>query len=104
MIRIPKEMTIAYKEYAVTMDRNVHDGEAELYGCMDSKTETIVIDQDLSHEQKCATLIHECIHAMDDVFAIGLEESQVVKLGSAIYMMLRDNPELYGDGPGEVLE
>jgi transketolase C-terminal domain/subunit len=97
-------MLIAYKEYAVTMDKNIHEGGAELYGCMDSKTETITLDADLSHEQKCATLLHECIHAMDDVYAIGLSEEQVVKLGTGLYLMLRDNPELYGDGSGEILE
>lgn len=40
------------------------------------------------------TLLHECIHAVDDAVGIGLKESQVRQLGRNIYALLRDNKDL----------
>jgi len=36
-------------------------------------------------------LLHELIHAVDDLFQIGLKEKQVKQLGSALLMVLKEN-------------
>ena len=45
-------------------------------------------------QQKC-TFIHECLHGIDDVFEIGLDEEQVRKTAKGIYTFMRDNPDLF---------
>ena len=35
------------------------------------------------------------IHALDEMYGIGLKEKQVEKLGNAFYMLQKDNPELF---------
>lgn len=45
--------------------------------------------------QKQATLIHEIIHGLDEMYCIGLKEKQVVKLGNAFYRLVRDNPQMF---------
>lgn len=37
------------------------------------------------------TLFHELIHAVDDLFVVGLTEKQVRRLGSGLFMVLKDN-------------
>ena len=51
-----------------------------------------------TEEQKKATLIHELIHGLDEAYIIGLKEKQVEKLGNALYMLIRDNPEMFKEG------
>jgi hypothetical protein len=39
---------------------------------------------------------HEAIHALSEMFQLGLEESQIDRLSHGIVMVLRDNPHLRG--------
>lgn len=39
--------------------------------------------------------MHETIHAIDEMFQIGLEEKQVEQFGVGIYNLIRDNPEMF---------
>lgn len=44
------------------------------------------------------SLFHELIHAADDLFVVGLTEKQVRRLGSGLYMILKDNDLLHPGG------
>lgn len=92
---IPEKAKILYKEYAVEQQKNLHDEGADLYGQIHYLPESIFLNADSSEEQKKATLIHELIHGMDEMFAIGLKEKQVEKLGNALYMLIKDNPDMF---------
>ncbi len=50
---------------------------------------------DVLEEQQRATLCHEMLHGLDEMYSIGLKEKQIEKLGNALYMLIRDNPELF---------
>lgn len=93
---LPDKVKILYKEYSVEEQENLHDAEGELYGQVQYLPQKILLNADSSDEQKQATLVHEVVHAMDEMYAIGLKEKQVEKLGNAFYMLLRDNPEIFG--------
>lgn len=92
---IPEKVRILYKEYKIEQEGNLHDGEDDLYGQIHYLDEKILLNSDSSEEQKKATLIHELIHGMDEMYKIGLSEEQVEKLGNAFYMMLRDNLDMF---------
>lgn len=96
-MRIPPVIRTGYKYYRIQLTEGISDGEDELYGDMDSKTQVIRIDEGLSDEQQRATLLHEALHCMDDVYSIGLTEEQVVRLATGFYMLLLDNPQLLED-------
>ncbi len=74
---------------------NLHDEAGDLYGQIHYLPEKIFLNADASEEQKKATLLHELIHALDEMYGIGLKEKQVEKLGNALYMLQKDNPELF---------
>lgn len=92
---IPEKVKILYKEYEIEQQKNIHNEGGDLYGQIQYLSEKILLNADSSEEQKKATLIHEIIHALDDMYNIGLKEKDIEKLGNAVYMLIRDNPEMF---------
>lgn len=91
---IPDKVKIGYKDYAVKTIGQLDDGVRELYGSVDYDNELIRLCNRYSvNQQKCA-LIHEIIHAIDDMYHIGLSEKQVVKFAKGLYQVIKDNPEM----------
>ncbi len=93
---IPESVSILYKDYAIGTENHMRDDNcAELYGQINYLDQTITLSNASSLEQKKATLIHELIHGIDEMYSIGLKEKQVEKLGNGIFMLIRDNPEMF---------
>ena len=95
-MNIPKTVKILYKTYEVEQQENLHDGQDELYGQIHYLPEKIILNSEGSEDQKKATLIHECIHGLNEMYLIDLKEEQVEKLGNALYMLINDNPQMFG--------
>lgn len=94
-MNIQKTVKVLYKEYKVEQEENIHDEDGDLYGQVRFLEEIIVLNAAASDRTKEATLVHELVHALDDMYRINLEEEQVEKLGNALYMLISDNPELF---------
>lgn len=94
-MNIPEKVKILYKEYSVRQVENLHDGQDDLYGQIQYLPEQILLNVDSSERQKEATLIHEIIHGLDEMYRIGLDEKQVEILGNALYMLIQDNPNMF---------
>lgn len=97
-MNIPEKVKILFKTYDVQQEKNLHDMEGDLYGQIHYLPERIILNEDSTEEQKKATLIHELIHGLDEAYIIGLKEKQVEKLGNALYMLIRNNPEMFKEG------
>lgn len=94
-MKIPGKIKVLYKEYTVEEAVNLHDNGGDLYGQIHYLSEKILLNEAAKEEQKKSTLLHELVHAMDEIYNIELEEKQVDKLGNAFYMLQKDNPELF---------
>lgn len=95
---IPDSAQILYKKYTVGFDSNMRDDKGNLlYGQIDHIEQLITLNEAAGIEQQKATLIHEMVHGLDELYGIGLKEKQVEKLGTALYMLLRDNPEMFAE-------
>lgn len=95
---IPDTVKILFKKYTVCRDNNMRDDKGNLlYGQIDHIEQLITLNEDAGLEQQKATLIHEMVHGLDELYGIGLKEKQVEKLGTALYMMVRDNPEMFAE-------
>lgn len=93
---IPDSAQILYKKYTVGFDSNVRDDKGDLlYGQIDHIEQLITLNEDAGLEQQKATLMHEMVHGLDELYGIGLKEKQVEKLGVALYMLVRDNPGMF---------
>ena len=96
-------MKIRSKYHIAGRDIKILRGTSELYpqlrrpgqkdyagDCNLSKSE-ININSTHSDDEIFSTLWHESIHALDEIFSIGLNEEQVKKLERGIVMILNDN-------------
>ena len=57
-------------------------------------TREIKIKNDLTHEEKIDTLVHELLHAISDCYNLDLSESKVLTLEKAIMKIMKMNPDL----------
>ncbi len=94
-MNIPEQVKILYKNYRIEKREELHDGAEELYGQIQYLEEKILLRENVSEERQEATLCHEMLHGLDDMYSIGLKEKQVEKLGNALYMLILDNPEIF---------
>ena len=95
---ITDSVTILFKKYTVGRDSNTRDDKGNLlYGQIDHIEQLITLNEDAGLEQQKATLMHEMVHGLDALYSIGLKEKQVEKLGTALYMLVWDNPEMFAE-------
>ncbi len=99
-MRIPDRLKAGPFVYLIERRDYILDRENEersLFGHIDYATRRIEIATKYGPEQAEASFIHEIIHAIDDLFALGLEERQVDCLAKGFYMILQDNDLVLGD-------
>lgn len=89
------EVKVGYKHYKVKEEQNLHESEAELQGQIRYLEQEMALREDMTEESKEATLMHECLHALDEMYGIELSEEQVERLGNALYMFIEDNPQMF---------
>lgn len=89
------EVKVGYKHYKVKEEQKLHESEAELQGQIRYLEQEIALREDITEESKEATLMHECLHALDEMYGIELSEEQVERLGNALYMFIEDNPQMF---------
>lgn len=94
-MRIPEKVKILYKEYEISEQENLHDENGDLLGQIQYLPQEIILNSDAAEEQKQATLLHEVIHTLDEMYSIDPKEKQVEKLGNSLYMLQKDNPGLF---------
>lgn len=96
---IPDSAQILYKKYTVGFNSNMRNDKGDLlYGQIDHIEQLIMLNEAAGIEQQKATLMHEMVHGLDELYGIGLKEKQVEKLGVALYMLVRDNPGMFTEG------
>lgn len=89
------EVKVGYKHYKVKEEQNLHESETELQGQIRYLEQEIALREDMTEESKEATLMRECLHALDEMYGIELSEEQVERLGNALYMFIEDNPQMF---------
>ncbi len=95
-MKIPDKAKIGFKDYDIDKEQsNLDDGARLSYGRIEFDAGKILISNKYSKDIQLCTFIHEVIHGIDDIFEIGLEEEQVVKLGKGFYQFIKDNPEVF---------
>lgn len=78
--------------------RDRADRNWKLHGDVDTDKKVIRLDASDPPEQQFTTLIHECIHALDDDFLkLGLGEKQAKRLGVGLGALLLESGLLRAD-------
>ena len=88
------KIKIGWKTYdirKVEPQQTLFVGGNECYGTIDYVNQVIDINSKCDDEQSKATLIHEVIHGVSDMYALKFDEDTVGRLGDALYTLLKDN-------------
>lgn len=102
-MNIPDKVKIGFKNYEVNMvDGDVTEGNSVCYGVIHFDDGIIDISKKYSRDMQECSLIHECVHGIDDIFGIDLSEDQIIKLGKGIYGFIKDNPQLFVKPSNEI--
>ncbi len=86
---LPKTLRIVGKTYDSVKVPLIDD-----CGLCEDHTQQIKIDTKMGHDLERDTLLHEAIHAIDYCMQLSMSEKQVNGMGTALYALLNDNPEL----------
>ena len=87
----PASIRIIGKKFTVSYPTSV-DGELVGECDTDKQMITVLDGQPLESEQD--TLLHEVLHAIDEMVDAKLKESQVKRLATGLLAVLKDNPKL----------
>ena len=95
-MNIPSKVKIAYNDYdVIIVDGHIVDDNKSCYGNIEYGKSKINLSNLYSQDiQKC-TLIHECLHGIDDIVEADLTEVQVNLMAKGLYTFIKDNPSIF---------
>ena len=88
------KVKIGWKTYQVKLTepkQTLFTEGKECYGTINYDRQEIDLRTTNSPEQNEATLIHEVLHGIEDMYCIELGEEVVKRLSEALYTVLKDN-------------
>jgi len=90
-MRLPKTVRIGSQEINVVFkDKIIHRGN-ECIGLWCHDEQEIRIERGLHQDKKKEVFLHECLHAIDDLYDIGLGEKKVNILGVSVLALIKNN-------------
>lgn len=85
------KVKIGWKQYDVVFSESKLNSGAELYGQVNYDSCVITLREEASPDQQRATLIHEMLHAISEMYGLELEEKLVTDLANALFTVYKDN-------------
>jgi hypothetical protein len=82
---------VGWKDYKVELVDKVMVEEKECYGSCKFDDETILLRKINEPKQMKATLIHEVLHAIDEMYSFNMDEVVIAPLADALFTTLEDN-------------
>ncbi len=70
------------------------DDEEVVFGEWDMNDMTITLNSKCSPVHSKVTLLHELVHAIDDMLGLELDHQDIYCLSQALYQLVSDNPKL----------
>lgn len=98
-MKIPKRVKIGgitYKVKEVDQINRLNNYDSKTVGLWKIENATIYIDKHLEQQIKEKFFLHELFHAIFEHCNIEQDENKVDLLSTALYMVVKDNPELFG--------
>lgn len=89
-----EQIKIGWKTYDIRVvepKQTLFIGGNECFGTIDYINRVIELNHNNDEEQNIATLIHEVIHGVSEMYKLDFEEDTVERLGDALYTLFKDN-------------
>jgi hypothetical protein len=90
------EVIVGPVTFDVIEVRDLRNEEGQmLYGHAVHTCDELRINAGLKSSRRSTVLMHETLHAVDEVYQIGLSEKQVHRLAVGLMNLKRDNPDFF---------
>ena len=90
----PTKFKVNFLTYDIEYIDSEIEEEMEIYGkCLYSENK-IQLSKDLSIEYMKKTLVHECLHAIFEMYGINQNENKIDLLSTCIVEFIKLNPEI----------
>jgi len=66
----------------------------DCFGCWELATGTITLAPGIAEDHLRVTLLHELLHAIDDLAGARIKHSHIYLISQVLFAVLRGNPEL----------
>lgn len=90
-MRVPKKVHICGHEYAIVYKNSLSLDGREAWGMMDPNKNIIYLRKSMPTTRKMEILLHEMIHAIEDIYNLNLSEIAVKQLALGVLSAIRDN-------------
>lgn len=98
MANLPESIRIGGAEYSVSEVKDLRSGDTGLNGWIKFNKSEILVEAEMSDQQKRAIVWHEVVHGiLEHAGHSDHKEEQICALGYGIVQVLRDNPWLRGE-------
>lgn len=87
----PEKIKVLGKPFSVVYTTTSPLGD-DLNGECDSDKQTILVRDSQPLESEQDTVLHECLHAIDEAVDAKMKETQIKKLATGLLAVLKDNP------------
>lgn len=95
-MNIPNKVKIGGYIYDITKESGVCDPNYQkVYGHCDSTYLKISIDNQYPLLKQQQTFLHEVMHAIDELYTIGLKHNQIDQIASGLHSVIVDNPDIF---------
>ena len=89
------QIKIGWKTYEImnaSRDTTLTMGGEECYGQIDYDQNRILLNKEFARtDQGKATLAHEILHGISEMYHLDLDEAIVERLGDALFTLIKDN-------------
>jgi hypothetical protein len=90
-MKIPKSLKIGPYCYGVVFKEDLeHEGNS-LFGLCDQVNHIIYMRKGMEPKKKMETFLHECLHAIEDVYGVEIGEEKVSLLGLSLMAIINEN-------------
>lgn len=100
-MKIPASVKVGCYSYRVERPTRPLIEGSPVWGHYSNVHQRILVDESVSEDRAAVTLLHEALHAIDDLVHLDLTEEQVIRLAPALLAFLRDNDLLREDDPDD---
>ncbi len=89
-----KKFKLGYKEYELLLVKDPMFDKAKVNGIINLEKNTITIRESLKGLDKTQVILHELVHAIDDLFDTKLNEDKTDKIAKGLAILFKENKEL----------
>jgi len=90
ILKVPKHIKLGPYIYQGIFSRHLKHDDG-LVGALQLRTELLKLDPSASHTAQEVTFLHEGLHGVNNVMALGLDEDTVDRLAHGLLQFLQDN-------------